>query len=41
MSRLLNLEDALEQLRSAFSHHNCKEDLGQAAHRVVRKAADK
>ena len=40
MSRLTNIGDAVEQLRSAFGHHNCNEDASQAAPRIVREATD-
>jgi hypothetical protein len=40
MSRLTDIGDAVEQLRSAFSHHNCKEDASQAAPRIVREVTD-
>ena len=38
ISRLTDIGDALEQLRSAFERHNCKEDASQAAARIVREA---
>jgi hypothetical protein len=40
MSRLKDIGDAREQLRSEFGGHNCKEDASQAAARIVKEATE-